>query len=603
MLLTLPSAATDDGGMADPVTTLTSRLQAAVGAALGAELGSTDPLIRRSDRADYQANLAMGLAKQLGRPPREVADAVVAHLDVADVCSAIEVAGPGFINLTMDDGFLAGQVVATAADTERLGVPTVGHPEVVVVDYSHPNVAKEMHVGHLRSTIIGDAIVRVLEFLGHSVIRQNHLGDWGTPFGMLIEHLLDIGEAEAAQELSVGDLTTFYQEAQRKFDSDSDFADRARARVVTLQAGDETTLRLWRLLVDESTRYFDSVYERLLVTLNDADIAGESFFNPWLDDVADELERKGLAVIDDGALCVFPPGFTARDGEPLPLIIRKRDGGYGYQATDLAALRYRAQKLEADRIVYVVDAGQGQHLAMVFAVAAAAGWLNGARPEHAAFGLVLGPDKKRFRSRRGESLKLSDLLDEAVERAAAAVAEKNPDLDGATQAAVAAAVGIGAVKYADLSNDRVKDYVFDWDRMLAFEGNTGPYLQYAHARIRSIFRKAKGGVGAGGGGPVVLGAVVLGAVVLGEPAERALALELVSFDQAVESSAEVLQPHRLCTYLFALAQAFTTFYEQCPVLRAPTDELRSSRLVLCELTGRTLAVGLGLLGIEAPERM
>ena len=573
--------------MADPVTTLTSRLQAAVGAALGAELGSTDPLIRRSDRADYQANLAMGLAKQLGRPPREVADAVVAHLDVADVCSAIEVAGPGFINLTMDDGFLAGQVVATAADTERLGVPTVGHPEVVVVDYSHPNVAKEMHVGHLRSTIIGDAIVRVLEFLGHSVIRQNHLGDWGTPFGMLIEHLLDIGEAEA----------------QRKFDSDSDFADRARARVVTLQAGDETTLRLWRLLVDESTRYFDSVYERLLVTLNDADIAGESFFNPWLDDVADELERKGMAVIDDGALCVFPPGFTARDGEPLPLIIRKRDGGYGYQATDLAALRYRAQKLEADRIVYVVDAGQGQHLAMVFAVAAAAGWLNGARPEHAAFGLVLGPDKKRFRSRRGESLKLSDLLDEAVERAAAAVAEKNPDLDGATQAAVAAAVGIGAVKYADLSNDRVKDYVFDWDRMLAFEGNTGPYLQYAHARIRSIFRKAKGGVGAGGGGPVVLGAVVLGAVVLGEPAERALALELVSFDQAVESSAEVLQPHRLCTYLFALAQAFTTFYEQCPVLRAPTDELRSSRLVLCELTGRTLAVGLGLLGIEAPERM
>ena len=578
--------------MADPVSVLNERFQSAITAAFGEDYRDADPVLRRSDRADYQANAAMALAKKLGRPPREVAAAIVEHLDLDGIASAIDTAGPGFINVTLDAAFVAAQTEALAADP-RLGVAMAAPTDVVVVDYSHPNVAKEMHVGHLRSTIIGDALVRILEFLGHSVIRQNHIGDWGTPFGMLIEHLLDIGESEAAHELSVGDLTAFYQEARKKFDSDTDFADRSRKRVVALQSGDEETLGYWRLLVKESARYFRSVYAQLRVTLTDDDLAGESFYNQWLDDVAEELERTGLARIDDGALCAFPPGFTGREGEPLPLIIRKSDGGYGYQATDLAAIRYRVRDLGATRIVYVVDAGQGQHLAMVFAVAEEAGWLGAARPEHAGFGLVLGQDKKRFRTRSGENLKLSDLLDEAVERAAAVVAQKNPDLPAGERAAVADIVGIGAVKYADLANDRIKDYVFDWDRMLSFDGNAAPYLQYAHARIQSIFRR----------GEIDPAGLAGARIVLQEPPERALALELLSFNQAVAAAAEFLQPHRLATYLFGVASAFTTFFEHCQVLRAETEELRTSRLALCDLTARTLRTGLGLLGIEVPDRM
>jgi arginyl-tRNA synthetase len=578
--------------MADPVTTLQQRLEAAIVAALGPDFAGTDPLLRPSDRADYQANAAMAIGKQVGRPPRDIAGDIVAHAHLTGVCSEAEVAGPGFINLTLDDAYIVTEAADSWVDS-RLGVPTTSSPQTVVIDYSHPNVAKEMHVGHLRSTIIGDALVRVLEFLGHAVIRHNHIGDWGTPFGMLIEHLLDIGEEEAANELSVGDLTTFYQEARKKFDSDLGFADRARKRVVTLQAGDEETLRLWRLLVEESARYFQSVYDRLGVTLSEADIVGESFYNRWLDEVAAELEERGIARIDDGALCAFPPGFTGREGDPLPLIVRKTDGGYGYQATDLAAVRYRVGDLGGNRLVYVVDAGQGQHLHMVFAVAREAGWMGDASAEHATFGLVLGEDKKRFRTRSGDNVKLIDLLDEAVQRAAAVVAEKNPDLPADEQAGVARAIGIGALKYADLSNDRVKDYVFDWDRMLAFEGNTGPYLQYAHARIRSIFRRAE----------VTVGPDDVAVLRLTEKAERDLALQLLTFDQAVDATAEHLQPHRLCTYLFETAQAFTTFYEHCPVLRAESDDLRRSRLVLCDLTARVLKCGLDLLGIEAPDRM
>ena len=578
--------------MADPVFTLTSRLHTAIAAAFGDDYADADPVLRPSDRADFQANAAMALAKTLGRPPRDVAAAIVEHLDTAEVIALAEVAGPGFINLTLADDFIARQVELAAADP-RLGVPAAEKADTVVVDYSHPNVAKEMHVGHLRSTIIGDALVRALEFLGHRVIRQNHIGDWGTPFGMLIEHLLDVGEDAAAHELSVGDLTAFYQEARKKFDADPGFGDRSRQRVVALQGGDEATLRLWHLLVEESARYFTTVYGRLGVTLTDDDLAGESIYNEWLPEVAAELENRGIARVDDGALCAFPPGFAGREGEPLPLIVRKSDGGYGYQATDLAAIRYRVRTLGANRIVYVVDAGQGQHLAMVFAVAAEAGWLDGAVAEHAGFGLVLGKDKKRFRTRAGDTLKLSDLLDEAVERASATIAEKNPELDPAERERVANVVGIGAVKYADLSNDRVKDYVFDWDRMLSFDGNSGPYLQYAHARIRSIFRR-------GEVDPASLEGV---AVVLSEPAERALALQLLSFRQAVEATVAHLQPHRLCTYLFELASAFTTFFEHCQVLRADTEDLRRSRLLLCDTTARTLELGLGLLGISAPERM
>ncbi len=584
--------------MHNPVALLTERLRAAIAGALGPDFAGADPVVRRSAQpkfGDFQANAAMALAKQVGRAPREVATAIVEHLDTAGLCSAVEVAGPGFINLTLAPESLS-RAAADLLGDQRLGVTTAERRRVAI-DYSAPNVAKEMHVGHLRSTILGDALARVLHFAGHEVIRQNHLGDWGTPFGMLIEHLVDIGEEEAIRELSVGDLTAFYKQASGKFQADAGFADRARQRVVLLQGGDEATLRLWRLLFEASKVYFNTVYDRLGILLTDDDIAAESFYNPRLAAVAAELEQKGLAVVSDGALCAFPPGFTNRDGQPLPLIIRYSTGGYGYATTDLAALRYRSLELEADRILYVVGAPQSTHLAMIFAVGRMAGWLGPERPaaEHVPFGSILGQDRKMYKTRTGDSVRLIDLLDEAVERAAAKVAEANPDLDAETREKVARLVGIGAVKYADLASDRVKDYVFDWDRMLAFEGNTAPYLQYAHARIRSIFRKAEsGGAGAGGG---------LAEVVVTEPAERALVLQLLGLDEVVAAVAEALQPHRLCTHLFEVASAFTTFYEQCPVLRAPDRATRDSRMALCDLTARTLALGLELLGIEAPDRM
>lgn len=577
--------------MADPVHALARALQAAITAAFGAEHAAVDPSLRRSTHADYQANAAMALGKRLGRPPREVAAAIVAALQLDGICRKVEIAGPGFVNLTLEDAYLTRELAETAGGG-RLGIAPAAQPETVIVDYSGPNAAKEMHVGHLRSTIIGDALARVLEALGHRVIRQNHLGDWGTPFGMLIEHMLDLGEAAASQELSVGDLDAFYRQARAKFDGDPAFAERSRRRVVRLQGGDEQTLALWRQLVRESTRYFESVYRRLGVTLTDADFAGESFYNPMLPDVIEELGRKGLARESEGALCVFPAGFTGKDGAPLPLIVRKQDGGYGYATTDLAAIRHRLTTVGARRIVYVVGAPQSQHFAMVFATAREAGWLAPpARAEHVAFGSVLGADKKMFKTRSGDTVKLSDLLDEATERASKVVREKNPELDAEAGGAVARAVGVGAVKYADLSSDRIKDYVFDWDRMLAFEGNTAPYLMYAHARIRSIFRKA------GVESPREAG------IVLSEPAERALVLELLRFGAVLEDVAATLEPHRLCGYLFELAGSFTTFYERCPVLRAESDEVRRSRLALCDLTAEVLAKGLGLLGIEAPERM
>ena len=576
--------------MADPQVILAEAIRHAVAEVLGVD---ADPVVRPATSAqfgDYQANFAMPLGKRLHRPPREIAEAVVAELDLAALCEKVEVAGPGFVNLTLDRGWLAANAGLLIAD-ERLGVPLAPSPERVVVDYSAPNVAKEMHVGHLRSTIIGDSLCRVLEFLGHTVIRQNHIGDWGTPFGMLIEHLLDIGEDKAAHALSVGDLTGFYQEARVKFDADPSFADRARQRVVLLQSGDEQTLRLWHLLVEESKRYFNQVYDRLGVLVTDDDLAGESSYNDELAPVAAELEEKGLAVLDDGALCVFPEGFTGRDGTPLPLIVRKSDGGYGYAVTDLAALRHRTQDLGATRIIVAVDAGQAQHLAMIFAVGRMAGWMESARAEHVAFGIVLGPDGQRLKTRTGDSPKLIDLLDEAVDRARAAVTEKNPEIDAAP---VAEAIGIGAVKYADLSTDRIKDYRFDWDRMLAFEGNTAAYLQYAYVRVRSIFRR-------GEVAPVT--ARDAGAVLVEAPEERELALALLRFDAAVQSVAETLEPHRLCTYLFDVAQAYTSFFESCPVLRADTDELRHSRLVLSEITARVLSTGLALLGIQTVEQM
>jgi arginyl-tRNA synthetase len=587
----------DDWPVPSPVAVLHARLQAAIESALGAEFTGTDPVLRRSANpkfGDFQANAAMALAKRLsdGSSPRDVATRIVSALDVTGVCSAVEIAGPGFINLTLSAdalGVAAGELLAD----DRLGVPAASPADCVVIDYSSPTLTKEMHVGHLRSTVIGDALARTLDFAGHDVIRQNHYGEWGTQFGMLIEHLSSVGGTGGS--VSIADLNDFYQAANARFTSDESFKDRARERVVALQAGEPESLELWRQFVAAARGHAEEVYELLGVTLQPSDDRPESSFNDQLDDVAAELETSGVARVDEGALCAYPDGFKNRDGDPLALIVRKSDGGYGYQATDLAAIRHRVATLGGTRLIYVVDARQSQHLAMVFAIARAAGWVpSDVRVEHVAFGTVLGPDGKPFKSRSGDNVKLNEVLHEAVDRASAIVASKNPGLDAATRADVARAVGIGAVKYADLSSDRIKDYVFDWDRMLAFDGNTAPYLQYAHARIRSIFRRAGAGVVGGGGG---------GGVVVAEDAERALVLQLLSFAEVVAAVAETLQPHRLCTMLFDTAQAFTAFYEACPVLRAPDDSSRASRLALCELTARVLEVGLQLLGIETPDQM
>jgi arginyl-tRNA synthetase len=577
--------------MADPLARVAETLRP-VFVRLAAD-ESADPVVRPSERADAQVNGSLALAKSLGRSPRDVAAMVLAEVDLSHMCSATEVAGPGFINLTFADAFLAAELAAATSDV-RLGVRAAPSPLTVVVDYSAPNVAKEMHVGHLRSTVIGDAIVRMSSFVGHHVVRENHIGDWGTPFGMLIEHLVDLGEDAAARELSVGDLDAFYRQARVKFDADDAFKDRARRRVVMLQGGDAETLRLWRLLVAESTQYFDRVYSVLGVLLTGDDLRGESAYNDLLPEVVRRLEGAGLLQTDDGAEVVFVDGYANRDNEPLPLIIRKGDGGYNYAASDLACVIDRIERVGADLMLYVVGAPQAQHLGMVRDVAAKAGWLVApARMEHVAFGSVLGEDRKMLKSRAGSAVKLDALLAEAIERALAAVREKNPELPAELAAVVARQVGIGAVKFADLSTDRIKDYVFDWERMLAFEGNTGPYLQYQHARICSIFRRA--GVARDryrGHAPSPA-----------EPQERALVLALLQFDTAVHDALERYSPHRLCTYLYELAAAFSAFYEQCPVLRAGDDAVRDSRLALCDATARVLECGLGLLGIESPEQM
>ncbi|WP_158891386.1 arginine--tRNA ligase [Amycolatopsis anabasis] len=564
------------------------RVAAALKAAMDVDSTPAQALVRPSARADYQCDVAMSLGKRLGRPPREVAAGIVAALDSADLLESAEVAGPGFVNLILRRSWLEDRAAALLGD-ERLGVARTERPRRFAVDYGGPNVAKEMHVGHLRSSIIGDAIVRMLRFSGHEVIPHNHLGDWGTPFGMLIEHLVDEG---AHGGHGISDLSGFYREAREKFDADPGFADRARRRVVLLQGGDEPTLALWRQLVDESARHFDQVFTLLGIGLTAADAYGESFYNPYLAEVLDELEAKGLTETSDGAVCVFPPGFRNRDGDRLPLIVRKSDGGYGYAATDLATIRYWTRERGVTDLRYVVGNPQAQHFAMIFAAARQAGWLTADHhAEHVGFGSVLGADGRTIRTRAGGSVKLVELLTEAVDRAAAVVAERG-ELSEDERAAVARAVGIGAVKYADLSGDREKDYTFAWDRMLACEGNTAGYLQYAHARIRSLLRKA--GETPGPGTPVVLA----------EPAERALLLKILQLPAACAAATESLAPHRLCGYLYEVATTFSGFYENCPILAPATPgEIRRSRLALAELTARVLTLGLALLGIEAPERL
>jgi arginyl-tRNA synthetase len=573
--------------MPDAFSVLLDRLQSAFDTiAPGA-----DPVLRPSDRADFQANGALALAKQLGQNPQEVARQVVAAAVLADVCREVDVSGPGFINLTLSDQFVAAQVAVVGAD-ERLGVAVAAEPQTVVIDYSSPNVAKEMHVGHLRSTVIGDSLARICGFLGHTVLRENHIGDWGTPFGMLIEHLLDAGVSSEADTFSVRDLNTFYSEARLVFDREPAFAERCRQRVVLLQSGDPETMRLWEIFVTESMRHNQEVYALLGVLLTADDVVGESFYNPLLSVVVDELDAEGLLVENDEAQCVFPAGFENRNGDPLPVIVRKSDGGYGYPATDLACIRDRTGRRQATRLIYVVGAEQALHFRMVFAVAELAGYLKPpATAVHVGFGMVLGSDGKKFASRGGDSERLIDLLHEGVARAESTMANRPSDLGPEAKAAVARALGIGAVKYADLSTERMRGYVFDWDRMLAADGDTGPYLQYAHARICSIFRRGGLDRPAPGATPLVV-----------EPAERALALQLLAFGAAVETAAEEYSPAKLCTYLFDLAQTFTTFYEACRVL-VDDEAMRTSRLALCDLTARVLRLGLSLLGMAAPEQI
>ena len=575
--------------MTDPEAALGALVQQALAAELGAEFATADPLIRPSAFADYQSNAALSLARQVGRAPRDVAGPIAERLAAADAVASAEVSGPGFINIALSDSWIATQSGVQTADP-RLGVAFADPSEVVVVDYSGPNVAKELHAGHLRATIVGEAVARILEHLGHDVVRAAHLGDWGTQFGQLIEHALDIGEQATYDELAAGEFTAFYQSARAKFDTDPMFADRARKRVVQLQAGEPDAMRLWKLLVDDSKKYLRKIYARLDVRLTDADMAPESFYNSMLGDVNDELERKGIAVMSHGALCAFPPGFTGRDGKPVPLMLRKSDGGYGYDSTDAAAIRYRLTQLGATRLIYVVGSEQHQHLEMIFELARQAGWLMPpARAEHAVIGLMTAPGGQRLRTRSGDQIKLSDLIDEAVDRAATVIADRYDD--PVQRGQIAEAVGIGALKYGDLSVARDSGYVLDFDRLLALTGNTGPYLQYATARIRSIFARA-------GLDPVTAS----GQIELGTPAERALALRLLGFGRAVADAGAGAEPHKLASYLFELASAFTTFYEQCPVLTAE-GATRQSRLALSALTLRVLVTGLGLLGIPVPERM
>lgn len=567
---------------------LDSRVRAALEAA-GCE--GAPAVVQPSGRpefGDYQANGVMGAAKARKMNPRQLAAQVVEKLDLAGIAGKIEIAGPGFINITLDDHFLAAQLQASAAD-ERLGVPLAA-AQRVVVDYSSPNLAKEMHVGHLRSTIIGDALARVLRFLGHEVIAQNHVGDWGTQFGMLTAYLIEAEKGEGDAKVALADLEDFYRRAKQRFDEDEAFANRAREYVVKLQGGDPEVNALWRKFLEVSLHHCEAVYAKLGVGLTREDVRGESAYNDDLAAVVADLRAKGMAVDDNDAVVVYVDGFVNRDGDPLGYIIQKKDGGFLYATTDLAAVRYRVSQLHADRVLYVVDARQSGHFQQMFAVSRKAGYApENVQLEHVGFGVMMGEDGKPFKTRSGGTVKLADLLSEAVERAFALVSEKNPDLPETDRRAIAEAVGVGAVKYADLSKNRNSDYVFSWDTMLAFEGNTAPYLMYAYTRAAGVRRKAEGW---NPDAPIVLA----------ESAEHQLALALSRFSDALQMVARDTMPHFLCGYLYELATQFMRFYEACPVLKSEGN-VRASRLRLCELTAHTLQAGLGLLGISTLEHM
>lgn len=553
-----------------------------------------EPQVRQSAKVqfgDYQANGVMAVAKKLGMAPRQLAEQVLSHLDLNGIANKVEIAGPGFINIFLDPAFLADNV-NRALQSERLGV-TKPQAQTIVVDYSAPNVAKEMHVGHLRSTIIGDASVRTLEFLGHKVIRANHVGDWGTQFGMLIAYL-EKQQQENAGEMALADLEGFYREAKKHYDEDEAFAERARSCVVKLQGGDQYFLQMWRKLVDITMSQNQITYDRLNVTLTRDDVMGESLYNPMLPGIVADLKAKGLAVESEGATVVFLDEYKNKEGEPMGVIIQKKDGGYLYTTTDIACAKYRYETLHADRVLYYIDSRQHQHLMQAWTIVRKAGYVPDSVPlEHHMFGMMLGKDGKPFKTRAGGTVKLADLLDEALERARRLVAEKNPDMSADELENLAKVVGIGAVKYADLSKNRTTDYVFDWDNMLAFEGNTAPYMQYAYTRVLSVFRKAGIDENAMNDAPVVIA----------EDREAQLAARLLQFEETLSVVAREGTPHVMCAYLYDLAGLFSGFYEHCPILSAESEETRNSRLKLALLTAKTLKLGLDTLGIETVERM
>ncbi|MTD39431.1 arginine--tRNA ligase [Erwinia sp. CPCC 100877] len=566
--------------------------QALIAAGAGADC---EPQVRQSAKVqfgDYQANGVMAIAKKMGMAPRQLAEQVVNHLDLAGIAAKVEIAGPGFINIFLDPAFLAAGVDGAIA-CSRAGVAQVEQPQTIVVDYSAPNVAKEMHVGHVRSTIIGDAAVRTLEFLGHKVIRANHVGDWGTQFGMLIA-FLEKKQNETSADMALADLEGFYREAKKTYDEDEAFAKRARSYVVKLQGGDEYCRQMWRKLVDITMTQNQKTYQRLNVTLTRDDVMGESLYNPMLPGIVADLKAKGLAVESEGATVVFLDEYKNKEGEPMGVIIQKKDGGYLYTTTDIACAKYRYETLHADRVLYYIDSRQHQHLMQAWTIVRKAGYVPESVPlEHHMFGMMLGKDGKPFKTRAGGTIKLSDLLDEALERARRLVAEKNPDMPADELEKLANAVGIGAVKYADLSKSRTTDYIFDWDHMLAFEGNTAPYMQYAYTRVLSVFRK----------GGVDESSLTAAPVSITDPREAALAARLLQFEETLAVVARDGTPHVMCAYLYDVAGLFSGFYEHCPILSAETDSLRQSRLKLALLTARVLKLGLDTLGIETVERM
>ena len=584
--------------MASILSILSQRFQTALACAFGDSYAGVDPVLGVSTQpkfGDYQANVALPLAKRLQQSPREVAQAIIDALDVSDLCEPPSVAGPGFINLTLKPSYLE-QWLSQIESDPQLGVPPVTHPERIVIDFSSPNIAKEMHVGHLRSTIIGEAIARILEFKGHEVLRLNHVGDWGTQFGMLITYLREAcPEALTTSDaVDLGDLVAFYRKAKQRFDEDEDFKEAARRAVVTLQSGEAESRKAWELICAQSRREFQVIYDWLDITLSER---GESFYNPYLGDVLQDLKSVGLLVEDDGAQCVFLEGFTNKDGNPMPLIIQKSDGAFNYATTDLAALRYRVTQDHAERIIYITDAGQSTHFAQFFQVAERAGWV----PEtvkliHVPFGLVQGEDGKKLKTRSGETVRLKDLLDEAISRTRTDLQHRLQEEDRReTEDFVehaAQTIGLGAVKYADLSQNRTSSYVFSYDKMLALQGNTAPYMLYAYVRIQGISRKGNIDFSHLGDAPITLQ----------DEAELTLAKHLLQMADVIAQVAQELLPNRLCQYLFELSQKFNQFYDQCPVLSADEPQ-RTSRLLLCELTARSLKLGLSLLGIQTLERM